>query len=79
MYGLVPRALICKTRFDDLLFLELTTSRWVFSSLQPKDQLKGHDYYTVNPANRKEGYKLYSGYDGGSQSVEGLVYTEKGM
>lgn len=50
---------------------------WVYSSLQPKDQLKGHNYYDVNPAHLKVGSNYSIGYNGATADSEGLVYTEE--
>ncbi|KAG9385575.1 Asp domain containing protein [Pyrenophora tritici-repentis] len=47
-----------------------------FSNLQPKEQLEGHRYYTVDPAKQKKGYTFGQGFNGGSSPVEGLVYTD---
>ncbi|RMZ73553.1 aspergillopepsin A precursor [Pyrenophora seminiperda CCB06] len=49
---------------------------WVFSSLQPKDQLRGHRYYIPDESKRMQNYTFFQGYDGGSMPAEGLVYKD---
>ncbi|OAL44356.1 aspartic protease PEP1 [Pyrenochaeta sp. DS3sAY3a] len=49
---------------------------WVFSSLQAKTQLTGHDYYTVDAAKEKKGYSWKISYGDGS-GASGKVYADK--
>ncbi|KAL6166517.1 hypothetical protein ACJQWK_07863 [Exserohilum turcicum] len=51
---------------------------WVYSSLQNKTQLEGHNFYTVNPDHIKKSYIFITGYNGASDyDAVGRVYTEK--
>jgi hypothetical protein len=54
----------------------LTRFRWVFSSLQAKASLSGHDYYTVDASKRKAGYTWKISYGDGS-GASGQVYADK--
>ncbi|KAJ5029158.1 aspartic peptidase domain-containing protein [Bipolaris maydis] len=49
---------------------------WVFSSLQPKSQISGRSYYTVNPSNVLSGYTWKISYGDGS-GASGKVYADK--
>ncbi|EFQ85488.1 hypothetical protein P3342_007610 [Pyrenophora teres f. teres] len=49
---------------------------FVFSNLQPKNQLKGHRFYNVDPAKEKKGYSYGQNFNGGSSPVVGKVYTD---
>jgi hypothetical protein len=49
---------------------------WVFSSLQAKSSLSGHDYYTVDASKRKAGYTWQISYGDGS-GASGQVYADK--
>ncbi|RAR11873.1 acid protease [Stemphylium lycopersici] len=49
---------------------------WVFSSLQARTQLTGHDYYTVDQSKVKSGYSWRISYGDGS-GASGKVYADK--
>jgi hypothetical protein len=51
-------------------------SRWVFSDLQAKSSLSGHDYYKTDASKRKSGYTWKISYGDGS-GASGQVYTDK--
>ncbi|CAE7199664.1 hypothetical protein PTNB73_06219 [Pyrenophora teres f. teres] len=62
------------------LHVEISTATaefWVFSSLQPKSDLKHHSFYEVNPAHEKKGYTFDASYSGNASYLSGKVYTEK--
>jgi len=49
---------------------------WVFSDLQAKSSLSGHDYYKTDASKRKSGYTWRISYGDGS-GASGQVYTDK--
>lgn len=73
-----PLPLICELPKIIFQVSMLMLISWVYSSLQPKEQLQGHNYYEVNPAHLKVGSNYTIGYNGVTSDSEGLVYTEDG-
>ncbi|KAF1833104.1 aspartic protease PEP1 [Decorospora gaudefroyi] len=49
---------------------------WLYSSLQARSQLTGHDYYTVDSSKVKSGYSWRLSYGDGS-GASGKVYADK--